>query len=104
MSTTTINDAETARKVADKIVTLMTSITEQESAQEREMNAVAARYATVIDTLKAELKELQAAFQKYLKKAANQKALFDEGNRSGHSTLARYDYAALRAPGIYLSQ
>lgn len=76
MNTTTINDAETARKVADKIVTLMTSITEQESAQEREMNAVAARYATVIDTLKAELKELQAAFQKYLKKAANQKALF----------------------------
>ena len=42
MNTTTINDAETARKVADKIVTLMTSITEQESAQEREMNAVAA--------------------------------------------------------------
>jgi hypothetical protein len=92
MNTTTINDAETARKVADKIVTLMTSITEQESAQEREMNAVAARYATVIDTLKAELKELQAAFQKYLKKAANQKALFDEGNRSGHSTLATFGY------------
>ncbi len=92
MNTTTINDAETARKVADKIVTLMTSITEQKSAQERVMDAVVARYATVIDTLNAELKELQAAFQKYLKKAANQKALFDEGNRSGHSTLATFGY------------
>lgn len=92
MTTITITDTETARKVADKIVTLMTSITEQESALEREKNAVDARYAAVIDTLEAEKKELQAAFQKYLKKAANQTALFDEGNRSGHSTLATFGY------------
>lgn len=92
MNTTTINDAESARKVADKIVTLMTSVTEQESAQEREMNAVAAKYAAVIETLRAELKEQQAAFQKYLKKTANQTALFDEGNRSGHSALATFGY------------
>ena len=51
MTTITITDTETARKVADKIVTLMTSITEQESALEREKNAVDARYAAVIDTL-----------------------------------------------------
>ena len=92
MNTTTINDDETALKVADKIVTLMTSITEHDSAKEREMNAVAERYAAVIDTLEAERKELQAAFQQYLKKSANQKALFDEGNRSGHSTLATFGY------------
>lgn len=92
MNTITITDAETARKVADKIVTLMTSITKQESAQEREINAVAARYAAVIDTLKTELKELQSSFQKYLKKTANQTALFDVGNRSGHSSLATFGY------------
>ncbi len=90
--TTTITDTETARKVADKIATLMTSITEQKSALEREKNAVDARYAAVIDTLEAEKKELQAAFQKYLKKTATQTALFDEGNRSGHSTLATFGY------------
>lgn len=92
MSTPTINDAATARQVADKIVTLMTSITEQESARERELQAVSARYAAVIDTLKGELKELLAAFQRFLKKGAHQAALFDAGNRSGHSSLATFGY------------
>ncbi|MGN0868043.1 MAG: host-nuclease inhibitor Gam family protein [Akkermansia sp.] len=103
MMTTTINNAETARKVADKIVTLMISITEQKAAQERELNAVTAKYSAVTDTLKAELKDLQGALQKYLKKTANQAELFDDGNRSGHSSLATFGYRA-SAPALKAMQ
>lgn len=92
MKTSLINSPAQAREIADRIVTILTSITEQESAREREKNAVDARFDTIISTLKDEAKTLQSAFQAFLKKKDNQSLLFDEGNRSGHSTLATFGY------------
>lgn len=45
-----------------------------------------------VSAVEEEAKELQKAFQNYLKKEANREKLFDPGARSGRSTLARFGY------------
>lgn len=89
---TKINTPEEARAIADKIVTLLQQVSQMDAAKEAEKNAVDTKYATLKEPIEKEAKELQSAFQKFLKKPANQDALFDEGNRSGHSTLATFGY------------
>ena len=92
MNNTTINNADEARATADKIVTIMTSITEFEAAREREKNAVDARFDALIQPLKTDAETREKALRLWLKKSANQDAVFDDGNRSGHSSLATFGY------------
>lgn len=93
MSTQTkITTADEARTVADEIVTLLQSITRLEAEKEAEKNAIDAKFATLRKPQEERAKELQKAFQTYLKKKGAQEELFDEGNRSGSSTLAVFGY------------
>lgn len=89
---TKINTPEEARAIADKIVTLLQQVSQLDAAKEAEKNAVDTKYATLKEPIEKEAKELQKAFQNFLKKKGSQEALFDEGNRSGHSTLATFGY------------
>jgi len=92
MNKPTIQHAEEAREVADKIVTLMQAVSELKIRKEAEKNALDKKYATRISAVEAEEKELQKALQNYLRKETHRENLFDKGTRSGHSTLARFGY------------
>lgn len=90
--TTEIKTPEEARETADAIVTLMTQITANKSAEETEKQAVARRYADINAPLESAAEEKQKALQKYLKKSNAQAALFTPGLRSGESALATFGY------------
>lgn len=89
---TTITTPEEARAAADAIVTLMTQISANESAEETEKQDVARRYENINAPLKADAEDKQKALQKYLRKESAQKALFTPGLRSGESSLASFGY------------
>lgn len=90
--TNEIKTPEDARALADSIVTLLTQISANESASEREQQAVAKRYAAINEPLEADAKEKQQALQKYLKKESARAALFSPGLRSGETALAVFGY------------
>lgn len=92
MNKYTICDVEEAREVADKVVTLMQSVSELKARQEAEKNALDRRFAAQLAAVEGEAQALQRALQAFLRRAENQEALFDAGARSGRSALARFGY------------
>lgn len=92
MNKYTIHTIDEARETADKVVTLMQSVSELKARKEAEKNAVDKRFAAQIAAVEAECKEWQKAFQNFLKKDSARDALFDKGARSGRSVLARFGY------------
>lgn len=87
-----VESPEKFRELADELATLIQSISTQEASQEAEKNNLDKKYECLLSPLKNRVEELEAGLKKYLKSKDAQAALFDEGNRSGHSTLATFGY------------